>query len=279
MKVKHYLVTVGFTFVLCVSTFPAYASHAWSTYHWATQSHPITLITTNSMTSEWQPAFNGSVSEWSKSSVFEFDVVAGSTNSKVRRRCSAKTGQIIACNLSYGGTGWLGIAGINLDSSGHIVKGYTKMNDFYASYWTPEERNHVVCQELGHTFGLGHTSEDGSSQGTCMDYSSSDASQWPNSHDFAQLLTIYNHLDGYDSWDTGGGGGGGDGGGSGCNSPPGKGCNKFEFDRNGPPMGLPVQVGLHHEIWVAADGKGGYWVHHIRVAPGASGNRFGDDHD
>ena len=98
-------------FVLLAATFPVHASHAWSTYHWATKSHPIKLITTNSMTSAWQPAFNGSISEWSKSSVLDFTVVAGSTNKKVRRRCNAKTGQIIACNLSYGGTGWLGIAG------------------------------------------------------------------------------------------------------------------------------------------------------------------------
>ncbi len=27
-----------------------------------------------------------------------------------------------------------------------------------------------MCREIGHTFGLGHTSEDGSSQNTCMDY-------------------------------------------------------------------------------------------------------------
>ena len=35
------------------------------------------------------------------------------------------------CNLAYGNTGWLGLASISLDSNGHIVKGYTKLDDTY----------------------------------------------------------------------------------------------------------------------------------------------------
>ena len=54
------------------------------------------------------------------------------------------------------------------------------MNDFYQSYWAiPGEKNHVICQEIGHVLGLGHTSEDGTSQGTYMDYSTDINSQWP----------------------------------------------------------------------------------------------------
>ena len=29
---------------------------------------------------------------------------------------------------------------------------------------------HVICQEIGHTFGLDHQSETGASLNTCMDY-------------------------------------------------------------------------------------------------------------
>jgi hypothetical protein len=72
------------------------------------------------------------------------------------------------------------------------------------------ERLHALCQEVGHTFGLGHTSEDGTSQATCMDYcrsSDSDidptlttatagSSVTPNGDDFEQLTSLYSHLDG-----------------------------------------------------------------------------------
>lgn len=59
-----------------------------------------------------------------------------------------------------------------------------------------------MCQEVAHTFGLGHQSEDGSSQNSCMDYFSntgvnagSTESTKPNKHDFDQLGLIYGHLD------------------------------------------------------------------------------------
>ncbi len=59
-----------------------------------------------------------------------------------------------------------------------------------------------MCQEVAHTFGLGHQSEDGSSQNSCMDYFSntganagSTLSTAPNAHDFEQLRSIYAHLD------------------------------------------------------------------------------------
>lgn len=55
----------------------------------------------------------------------------------------------------------------------------------------------LQCQEVGHTFGLGHTSEDGSSQKTCMDYSTDQRSTAPNQHDMDELSSIYGHTDSY----------------------------------------------------------------------------------
>jgi hypothetical protein len=34
-----------------------------------------------------------------------------------------------------------------------------------------------------------------------------------------------------------------------------------------PQLGVPVQMGRDHEIWVASDNRGGYWINHIRLVP------------
>jgi len=178
----------------------AFASHAWSNYHWARTANPFTLRVGNNVTSTWATQFNTAVSDWTASSVMNLNTVAGTSN----KRCSAVAGTVQVCNGRYGNNGWLGLAQIWLSSS-HISQGIAKMNDTYfntATYNNPNEKLHVMCQEIGHTFGLGHTSEDGSSQNTCMDYFSntganatSTLSTHPNQHDYDQLSTIYSHLD------------------------------------------------------------------------------------
>jgi hypothetical protein len=82
-----------------------------------------------------------------------------------------------------------------------------KNNDFYFgnssyAYNNTAEMQHVICQEIGHTFGLDHQDESGISLNTCMDYyhntSASDTqSTHPNSHDYQELSTIYSHLDSF----------------------------------------------------------------------------------
>lgn len=252
----------------------AWASHSWNNYHWARTTASFTLKTVDSVTADWDQQLNDSLNAWAVSNVLEFNVVAQDDSDRTRKRCPMVQGQMRVCNAAYGQNGWLGLASIGLDSNGHIDQGTAKMNDSYDWYWTPEEKNHVMCQEIGHVFGLGHTSEDGSSQNTCMDYSTSSSSQWPNSHDYQQISEIYNHLDSYNSYD-GDGGDGGDGG-SGCNAPPGKGCNKSGANvgaNYNVPMGILVRKSKHEEIYVASRADGGYWIHHVRLAEPA------DSHD
>lgn len=254
----------------------SYADHSWGEYHWARTANPFTLLTINSMTSDWSDEFFntvdvGSTQSWSASSVLtlQADDYLYNDDIKTRKRCSAVTGQMRVCNAEYGQNGWLGLASINIDSSSHIVKGVAKMNDSYSGYWStyPTEKNHVVCQEIGHVLGLAHTSEDGTSQGTCMDYSDASIfpdSQWPNAHDYDMLAQIYEHLDAYNSIALAPSGGG-DGT---CTAPPGKGCNKFGApDAAAPPMGTRVHKGSRDEIWVAPDRKGGLWIHHVTTVP------------
>ena len=179
---------------------PASASHSWNNYHWARTSNPFTLKVGNNVKITWAAQFNTSVTDWNSSSVMDLTDVAGTSN----KRCSAVAGTVQVCNGTYGNNGWLGLASIWL-SGGHITQGTAKMNDTYfntSTYNNPNEKLHVMCQEIGHTFGLGHTSEDGSSQNTCMDYFSntganagSTLSTRPNQHDYDMLASIYAHLD------------------------------------------------------------------------------------
>jgi hypothetical protein len=124
-------------------------------------------------------------------------VVAGSTTGQA---CRATTGRVQVCNYTYGSTGWLGVASISTNGN-HIVSATVKVNDTYfntSTYNTTAWRNLVMCQEVGHTFGLDHQDENFSNAnlGTCMDYTNSPASnQHPNAHDYEELQTIYAHTD------------------------------------------------------------------------------------
>lgn len=248
----------------------AFADHSWNNYHIARTANPFMIQYVDSVNSVWDSTLAESIQKWGQSNVIEFAQVGADDSDRTRKRCPMITGQMRVCNAAYGQNGWLGLASIGLDNQGHIDQGTAKVNDSYDWYWTPEEMNHVMCQEIGHVFGLGHTSEDGSSQNTCMDYSTDPNSQWPNSHDYNMIEQIYAHLDSYNSFTSSGGGDGGDGGG--CNSPPGKGCNKFGASVN-VPMGLLVHKNERHAVYVASRPDGGYWVHHVLLAPEPGKNR------
>jgi hypothetical protein len=257
----------------------AFAEHSWSTYHWARTANPMSLQVVDSVTSFWQDEFDIALVEWSQSEAFDMSVTSANDARKTRKRCKMEEGKMRVCNASYGFNGWLGLATIGIDGNGHIDKGTAQMNDSYSSYWAdPFEKQHVMCQEIGHVFGLGHTSEDGSSQQTCMDYSQDSNSISPNSHDYKLLSDIYKHLDSYNSFvaaSVGGGDSGGGGGGGGtkpCNprkpgctgsSPPGL------NDQGRPAMGIRIQKNKFEEVWVASRADGGLWVYHIRLVPGA----------
>jgi hypothetical protein len=173
------------------------ASHSWGTYHWARMANPFTLKLGDNVTSAWDPYLVTTSADWSQSSVLNTEVVAGSS---VKRLCSATTGTVQVCNSKYGNNGWLGVAQIWASGS-HITRGTVKLNDTYfatGSYNTPAWRNLVMCQEVGHTLGLDHQDENftNANLGTCMDYSNDPSTnQHPNAHDYAQLETIYAHLD------------------------------------------------------------------------------------
>ena len=172
------------------------ANHSWGGYHWARTANPFTITVIDNMTPDWDDNLNTAISDWDSSSVMNLVKVTGDSSQKTRKRCAAVTGKVVACNATYGNNGWLGIAQIWLSGS-HIVKGTAKMNDSYlaSSAYTETNRQHVICQEIGHDWGLDHQDESGADLNTCMDYSNALDNPHPNAHDYQQLQTIYSHLD------------------------------------------------------------------------------------
>jgi hypothetical protein len=176
----------------------ASANHSWGGYHWAREGNPFTVKLGNNLTSNWTPFLGTTSGDWSASTVLDTTIVAGSTKP---RNCRPTTGRVEVCNASYGYNGWLGVAGISITGGEHITKAYVKVNDSYfntSTYNTSAWRNLVMCQEVGHTFGLDHQDEnfDNANLGTCMDYTSNPGTnQHPNQHDYDELETIYAHLD------------------------------------------------------------------------------------
>lgn len=190
------------TFILlATSAVPAGANNSWGGYHWARTANPFTLRVGDNVASNWDQYLNQTASDWTRSTVLDLTVVPGGSKSK---NCQATAGRVEVCSGSYGNNGWLGIAQIWLArGTKHITQGTVRVNDFYfnlAQYNFTTEREHVMCQEVGHTLGLDHQSTDGSSQNTCMDYyrntSDSDTtSTSPNQHDYDELGIIYQHPD------------------------------------------------------------------------------------
>ena len=246
------------------------ANHAWGNYHWARTTPSFDLTVINSTTADWDPFVANAVADWSQSMVLDMvEDQSGSTATTVRRQCRAPSGMVRICNLAYGYNGWLGVAGISIDSAGHIVAGYTKLNDSYFSldyYNTYDWKQTVTCQELGHDIGLDHQDEnfDNMSLLSCMDYQDPPF-PWANGHDFEQLETIYGHLDSYDSY--GGGGGGGEGG---CNAPPGKGCNKSSVGQGNAGSEWGISLGRRgaRETFIRIDPDGTRHITFVRWAEG-----------
>ena len=185
------------TLALAITAFAAIAgtaaaSHSWSNYHWARTANPFTITVINANTSDWVNNLDAAMTDWDKSSVLNVVKVSGSPD----KRCRPVAGKVKSCNGAYGKNGWLGLAQIWV-SGGHISQGTAKMNDSYLSTasYTETNRQHVICQEIGHTWGLGHQDESGADLNTCMDYSNALDNPAPNQHDFDQLVTIYAHLD------------------------------------------------------------------------------------
>ncbi len=182
----------------------AFADHSWNNYHWGHTATPFTLSLVDSVTSDWDSTLVAVSDDWSLSTVLDTTIVAGNDSTSVRKPCKAASGKIRACNAKYGFNGWIGLATIWI-SGDHIVQGTAKVNDSYfntTTYNDPNAKRHVLCQEVGHTFGLDHQP---SSATSCMSGGGlfDPAYVSPNQHDYDQLVTIYSsHVDATNTFST-----------------------------------------------------------------------------
>ena len=148
------------------------ARHAWGKYHWERASNPVALsIGRNFANSRWDTPLNEVAVDWNLSDVLNLTADPNDTRTDA---CAPVSGRIEVCAANYDKTGWLGIAQIWINKT-HIVQATAKMNDYYFDqqyYNTAAWRRYVMCQEVGHDFGLGHQDENfnNGNLGSCMDY-------------------------------------------------------------------------------------------------------------
>ena len=253
---------------------PASATNSWNGYHWARTTTTFNLTVVNSTTSDWDPYVAQAVIDWSQSTVLNMvEQANGDTSSKTRRQCNPPNGQVRICNLAYGKNGWLGLAGISIDTKGHIIRGYTKLNDSYFGlpyYNNYAWRQSVTCQELGHDVGLDHqdTNFNNDPLYSCMDYQDPPWST-PNQHDYDELGIIYAHIDSYNAYQTGSAGGTTST--DPCTAPPGKGCNKSGVEGNNGDIGWGISLGRRgqFERFIRIDPDG---TRHITFVTWSVGN-------
>lgn len=259
-KLSTLIVLAGLA--LALSAAPAQAKHSWGSWHWQRAANPVTLNVLNSTTDartiiggqNWPVMLSKSQADWSKSSVLDLAVQPQTVvDLAAREACTFQTGSIRVCNVVNPDVTWLGLATVLPDTSGggHILAATAQVNDawFSTPFYNATNAQHVLCQEIGHTFGLDHQSENGDDLNTCMDYADALDNPSPNSHDYQQLDVIYKHLDGGSS---GGGGNGGGGGGK----PPKKRTSTWSPTE----LGLPAHYhgrgghgGPHGEVFVTEE--------------------------
>ncbi len=255
------------------------ANNSWSGYHWARSTSSFDLTIINSTTAEWDGYVSAAIGDWSQSQKLNMlENHNGDTSNETRLQCQGGSGTVRICNLAYGNTGWLGIAGISVDANGHIFSGYTKLNDTYfadPAYDNFEWRQSIACQELGHDVGLSHQDENFSNQPlySCMDYQNPPYA-YPGAHDYDELASVYAHTDSYESYASTSSAS--DSTGSGCTTSRGNGCNSGRT-RSSTSTGWGVSIGRHgnHETFVRVDGDG---ITHLTDVHWLEGHGRNDGH-
>lgn len=164
------------------------AFHSWNGYHWKSDSLSPTVADKTRSSLYDVP---GSVADWS--------TVASNLDPVMSLKKSGKVTVSEGFSLD-----WLGLAQVWLED-GHIVKGAVKLNTTFLEPRGAHVAQHVLCQELGHVWGLDHNRFDlDTCMNDCGDATTQDeweaclaapSSDTPNAHDYEELSNIYGHGD------------------------------------------------------------------------------------
>ena len=139
-------------------------------------SAPVDVtVEVNLETEDWKTHFDAILSDWNQADSIQVVAVHNPQyDSTDATTCTPAPNSIKVCNKNYGATGWVGIASVSILEV-HIMSGSVRLNDHYfqlPQFNTAAWRASVMCQEMGHIFGLDHWDEDFTTNcDSCMDYS------------------------------------------------------------------------------------------------------------
>jgi len=158
---------------------------------WHNRGNGLQLTLVNGLTSDWYPYFSNAVNDWNACPALDL-----STNTiEPAQVCNPISGQMKVCNAEYGFTSWTGLNEVYFEGNGaYIVSSVAKMNESYLRRSSKEEKQYVMCHEMGHGFGLPHRDESTNNPdlGTCLDYTRTPANNMqPDEIDFSHLIEIY----------------------------------------------------------------------------------------
>jgi len=162
---------------------------------WATRNNQgLTLDILNAMEDSYDTILATAVENWDAGAPID------SLTLRMRKveydfECSDQNGVLKVCNGDYGATKWRGLNEVKLNSQTRIIVSSTaRMNDYYLTRESVEQKLYTVCHELGHGFGLPHWDVDFYNQdmGNCMDYTiRPENNMRPSASNFEYLAVLY----------------------------------------------------------------------------------------
>jgi hypothetical protein len=202
IRLRHrFTAGLGALIVLSLVAIPVSANNWWGNYHWGRPSTEFTLAVGANVGSDWIDPLAATtdnrtvdLKDWSDSTILDMRVVPGTITEKNRKKCPPTAGRVEVCSGSFGG-GYLGIAQI-WSNGEHLTQATVKVNDSYYSkppYNNFNERQSVLCEELGHTIGVDHAVD--ASGGCVIGYAASPPPLYPSVHDYDMIKSHYEHSD------------------------------------------------------------------------------------